>query len=406
MRRDAANYFAELGADLDPAARVDTLRVGDAQLVEIARALAVRADAERSGGDADRGSLLIMDEPTSALTDAEAERLFAVIGRLRARGTTVLYISHKMDEVFRLADAVTVLRDGRHVWTGPRAGTTPREIIHHMVGRDVEPAAAGANADRVPGDTVLSVKNLALPHEARPGRWRLRGVSFDLRAGEVLGVAGLMGAGRTELLESLFGLRPAATGEILLRGEPVRFAHPAEATAAGLALVPEDRKRAGLLAHLSVRANLTACSLGGLTRGGLVSSRRERAAAAESVESLGIRLGTDDLRTGLEWHVPGLSGGNQQKCVLARWLRTDPSVLLLDDPTRGVDVGAKAELYGTIRELCGRGLAILVTSSELPELLTLCDRLLVLCEGRVTAEFPRERFDERAVMEAATGGRG
>ena len=422
MRRGAADLFAELGADLDPAARVDTLRVGDAQLVEIARALAVRAETElraetesraetksRAGGDGGRGSLLIMDEPTSALTGAEAERLFAVIGRLRAAGVTVLYISHKMDEVFRLADAVTVLRDGRHVCTVPLSDTTPREVIHRMVGREVELATADGTAGETaghgePGAAVLSVKNLSLPHEARPGRWRLRDVSLELRAGRVLGVAGLMGAGRTELLESLFGLRPAATGEVLLRGEPVRFDHPAGATAAGLALVPEDRKRAGLLGHLSVRANLTACTLGESTRAGLLSRRRERAAAAESVDRLGIRLGGGDVRRGLEANVLGLSGGNQQKCVLARWLRTNPDVLLLDDPTRGVDVGAKAELYRTVRGLCGRGMAILLTSSELPELFTLCDRLLVLCEGRVTAEFDRPAFDERAVMEAATGG--
>ena len=384
MRRQAGALFAELECSIRPETPVRELRVGDQQLVEIAKALSINSD------------VLIMDEPTSALTESEVERLFRVIARLRDKGVTVLYISHKMDEVFRLSDAVTVLRDGRHVTTLRRDEATPKQVTHLMVGREIETTHVAG--DRTPGDVVLTVDGLSLPYPPGHARkWRLKDVSFELRRGEVLGIAGLMGAGRTELLESLFGVteqRPA--GRVLLDGQPVDFRHPREAVQAGLALVTEDRKRLGLFPQLTVRDNITVCTLGETTQAGIVSSRAERRQASESVQMLGIK--TDGTDAG----ILSLSGGNQQKCIIARWLRTKPKVLLLDDPTRGIDVGAKAELYRVIDDLCRQNIGIVVTSSELPELLTLCDRILVLCEGRLTGEFQRGSFTEQAIMEAAT----
>ena len=388
MERAAGDLLARLECRADPAAPVGRLRVGDQQLVEIAKALS-QWDGDAHGG----ANVLILDEPTSALTDSEAERLFRVVAALRERGATILYISHKMDEVFRLADAVTVLRDGRHVRTAPRADVTPEQVVGLMVGRGLDQAAF---AQRTPGEPVLSVKDLTLPGPG--GRPRLDNVSLELRAGEVLGVAGLMGAGRTELLECLFGAadrRPSGT--ITLGGEAVSFRHPAEAKAAGVAMVTEDRKRLGLLPQMSVRENVTLSSLPSVAKAGVVSGRAERAAAEDCRRELSIKC------DGVEAGVMSLSGGNQQKCVIARWLRTGPRVLLLDDPTRGVDVGAKAELYAIVDCLCREeGLAILVTSSELPELITLCDRIAVLKEGCLTGTLSRDEFSEEAILGLAT----
>jgi ABC-type sugar transport system ATPase subunit len=383
MERAAAELLAQLECHVPPRQLVGGLRVGDQQLVEIAKALSLETE------------ILIMDEPTSALTEAEVARLFRVIGRLRQRGVTILYISHKMDEVFRLADRITVLRDGRRIRTLGRAETGPREVTHLMVGREIEAVHLGAG--RQPGAVVLEVRQLSLPWTGHARRWRLKNVSFALRRGEILGIAGLMGAGRTELLECLFGSSPEPpAGEVLLEGRPVRFAHPAEARRAGVALVTEDRKRLGLFPNLDVGENITVCTLAEAARSGLLSGRRERHMAAGVVRDLGVKT------VGTEAAITSLSGGNQQKAIIGRWLLTRPKVLLLDDPTRGVDVGAKAELYRLMDRLCREGLGIIVTSSELPELLTLCDRILVLCEGRLTAEFGRQEATEQRIMEAAT----
>jgi ribose transport system ATP-binding protein len=383
MERAAADLFARLECAIDPRRPVRELRMGDQQLVEIAKALSLES------------AILIMDEPTSALTEAEVARLFRVIDRLRQRGVTILYISHKMDEVFRLADRVTVLRDGRHIRTLDRTATTPRQVTHLMVGREIE--AVDLGGERRPGDVVLEVQSLSLPWMGHARQWRLRDVSFNLRRGEILGIAGLMGAGRTELLECLFGASPEPPhGRILLEGRAVCFTHPAEATRAGVALVTEDRKRLGLFAQMTVGENITLCTLNEAATAGVVSPRRERALAEATVQQLAVKTaGTDAAIT-------SLSGGNQQKTIIGRWLLTKPKVLLLDDPTRGVDVGAKAELYRLIDRLCRDGLGVIVTSSELPELLTLADRILVLCEGRLTAEFGRRDATEQRIMEAAT----
>jgi len=385
MRRDAAALLAELECPLDPGTPAGALRVGDQQLLEIAKALSLRSD------------ILIMDEPTSALTEAEVARLDRVIGRLRARGVTILAISHKMDEVFRLADRITVLRDGRLVTTVDRTATSPREVAGWMVGREI--ADHDFHGRRSPGDTVLDVRSLTLPWPGHPRGYRLKDVSLSVRAGEIVGVAGLMGAGRTELLETIFGAsEPSWTGTILLAGHDVRFAHPAEACAAGVAMVTEDRKRLGLFPDLDVAANVSLCGLEQATRMGLLSPVREEALVAGPLRETGVKT------PGPHAPITGLSGGNQQKCVIGRWLLVKPRLLLLDDPTRGIDVGAKAELYQLIDRLCRTGLAVILTSSELPELLALSDRIVVLAEGRVTAELSRAEATEQRIMEAATGG--
>lgn len=382
MEREAAELFQQLECEVRPSQPVGELRVGDQQLVEIAKALSLKSE------------ILIMDEPTSALTESEVARLFRVIERLRKQGVTILYISHKMEEVFRLSDRITVLRDGQVVKTLDRAATSPEEITHLMVGREIESVDLGE--PRQPGDTVLEVRGLSLPWPGHARQWRLRDVSFSLRRGEVLGIAGLMGAGRTELLECLFGAsveRPS--GEIVFNGRPVSFRHPAEAKQAGIALVTEDRKRLGLFSQMNVRENITLCKLDEAVSAGLIGSRPEQAMAAEMIDKLAVRT------AGSSAAITSLSGGNQQKCIIGRWLLTKPEVLLLDDPTRGVDVGAKAELYRLMDQLCRDGIAIILTSSELPELLTVCDRILVLSEGRLTAEFSRGEATEQKILEAA-----
>jgi ABC-type sugar transport system ATPase subunit len=383
MEREAQSLLERLECGVSPRAPAGTLRVGDQQLIEIAKALSLETD------------ILIMDEPTSALTAAEVARLYRVIDHLRQRGVTILYISHKMDEVFRLADRLTVLRDGKLVRTLNRSETNPREITHLMVGREIE--AAKQHESRAAGETVLEVHNLSLPWPGHARGWRLRDISFSLRRGEILGIAGLMGAGRTELLESLFGAsQERPLGDPRLTGRPAIFRHPAEARRAGGALVTEYRKRLGLFANLTVRENITVCTLRSLAGAGVIRPRRERAAARSSIDSLGVRT------AGPEAPITSLSGGNQQKCIIGRWLLTKPQVLLLDDPTRGIDVGAKAELYRLMNQLCRDGMAIIVTSSELPELLTLSDRILVLCEGKLTGELSRAEATEQRIMEAAT----
>jgi ABC-type sugar transport system ATPase subunit len=382
MERAAGKLLAELECQIDPRAIVSTLRVGDQQLIEIAKALAIESD------------ILIMDEPTSALTETEVARLYRVIERLQSRGVTILYISHKMDEIFRLATDITVLRDGRLVRTMSRSDATPQQVTHLMVGREIE---ATHFEPRPAADTLLEVEHLSLPWPGHARKWRLHDISFALRRGEILGIAGLMGAGRTELLESLFGASTMLPeGRITLEGRPAKFTHPAEARSAGIALVTEDRKRLGLFDHMSVGENITLCQLHDATTSGIVSPSNERRMADDIIDRLRVRT------SGAGAAITSLSGGNQQKAIIGRWLLTNPRVLLLDDPTRGIDVAAKAELYGLFDRLSREGLGVIVTSSELPELLTLCDRILVLCEGRLTGEFTRAEATEHRIMEAAT----
>ncbi len=383
MEKATLELLAQLECEVDPSQRAGELRVGDQQLIEIAKALSLESD------------VLIMDEPTSALTESEVERLYRVIARLRERGVTILYISHKMDEIFKLSDRITVLRDGCLVETLECSATSAKEITHLMVGREIE--STQFNEPRTPGDLVLEVEKLSRPWPGHAKEWRLKDISFELRRGEIVGFAGLMGAGRTELLECIFGSsEDQPIGQIRLEGMDVAFRHPEEAMDAGIALVSEDRKRFGLFGHMSVRENISMCTLREHARSGLVSRSSEDRAVAASIEQLAVKT------SGPEAAITSLSGGNQQKTIIGRWLLTDPKILLLDDPTRGVDVGAKAELYRLMDKLCRDGLGIILTSSELPELLTVCDRILVLCEGRLTGQFTREEATEQKIMEAAT----
>ncbi len=382
MEGRARALFERLGASISPRARVGDLRIGDQQMVEIAKALAFDA------------AVVIMDEPTSALSDAEVARLFRVIGDLRLAGAAVLYISHKMNEIFELADRVTVLRDGRLVTSAPRGAFTTDGLVRSMVGRAIAAFQPGPHRDY--GPSVLEVENLALASAPGSGRPSLASLSFHVREGEVVGVAGLLGSGRTELLEAIFGASlTAPRGAIRLGGRPVRFHHPVQAVRAGVALVTEDRKTLGLFDQMTVAENITLARLARLAKGPFVDPWAESRAVSQSIRELAIKT------AGGRAMVSSLSGGNQQKCIIARWLLTEPRLLLLDEPTRGIDVGAKAEIYELIRRLARQGKGVLMTSSELPELLAVADRIIVLCEGRLTADIPREHATEESVMNAA-----
>ncbi|MET0596308.1 MAG: sugar ABC transporter ATP-binding protein [Mesorhizobium sp.] len=379
----ARGLLKRLGIELDPEARVGALRVGEQQLVEIAKALSIEA------------RILIMDEPTSALSPAECQRLFAIIRQLAADGVAVVYISHRIEEVTALADRVTVFRDGRHVMTRPMPELDEDRIIAAMVGRSLldVPREAG----RPGGQPVLSVSGLTLDLPDRSG-WRrvLHEVSFDLSAGEILGIGGLLGSGRTETLETIFGSAEGRRGgEIRLDGEAVDIRSPREARRLGLALVTEDRKTQGLHLRASIVDNVALPLVGRLARFGVRSFAGEAALARHAVEALGVRCGSIEQPAGT------LSGGNQQKVVIGKWLATRPRVLLLDEPTRGIDVGAKREIYDLVFKLARDGLAIVAVSSEMPELLLLADRILVLSEGRQTGMLSRAEASEERIMQLA-----
>ncbi len=385
LARAAGALLTRLGVRLDPAARVGSLRVGERQLVEIAKALSLDA------------RILVMDEPTSALSQPECERLFLVIRQLAGAGVAIVYITHRMHEVELLADRVTVLRDGRLVVTGAARGFSPAALIAHMVGRETElapPARAAAS-----GRVALSVHGLGLRVPSAHGGWRdaIRDVSFEVRHNEVLGIGGLLGAGRTEILETIFGsARGERRGRIEIEGRPVAIGGPRDAIRHGLALITEDRKATGLLLGSSIRDNLSLPSLPAIAWFGLRHAGREMKLAHDRIGQMGVRC-RDDAQA-----VAQLSGGNQQKVVLGKWLATNPGILLLDEPTRGIDIGAKQEIYDLVFRLAGAGLAVVVVTSELPELLLLSDRILVMCEGRQTGMLSRAEADEETVMTLAS----
>jgi ABC-type sugar transport system ATPase subunit len=385
MDRQAQRLLEPLDPAINPRARISSLRIGDQQLVEIARALATQP------------SVLVMDEPTSALSETEVNRLESVIRKLRSNGTTILYISHRMEEIFRFTDRITVLRDGCFISTLHTKDTSPQHVARLMVGRDLPPRQhRSAPADCHPSPVLLETRQLSLHQPASPAAPRLQNISFQLRRGEIVGLAGLMGAGRTELLEALAGASSARlTGQILRNGQPCTIRTPAAALHAGIAMVTEDRKRLGLFPALSVQTNVTIAALKKFCTAGLVNATQESEAAARHMQQLAVKGQPRD-------RITALSGGNQQKCLIARSLLTQPEILLLDDPTRGVDVAAKAEIHSLLTQLASSGLAILVASGELPELLTLADRILVLSRGRITAEFTRGEATEQAIIEAAT----
>jgi ribose transport system ATP-binding protein len=381
---DAERITRRLGLDCSPRTTVANLSLGQQQLVEIARALSLRS------------RILILDEPTSSLTERETNRLFQVMRDLKREGISIIYISHRLKEVMAIADRVTVLRDGRNAGELVGAGIDHESIVRLMVGRELkhffQRTHPPAEERRAVGAPVLEVREV---------RWEARQkspIGFVLRAGEIVGMAGLMGAGRTEVAETLFGIRPRASGEVLVDGRPVQVRRPAQAIAAGILLVPEDRRLQGLVLASSVKDNLSLPSLDRVSKVGLVSPRLEKDLARRMCEQLNVRTPSIQQTVGL------LSGGNQQKVVLGKWLCRTPRVLLLDEPTRGIDVGAKSEIYRLMDQLAAQGLAILMISSDLEEILGMSDRVLVMHEGRLAGELARAAMTEEAIMHLATGG--
>jgi ABC-type sugar transport system ATPase subunit len=382
MRRASEALMTRLGLDIDSEVAVDRLRVGQRQLVEIAKALSLDT------------RILVMDEPTSALSDTEVDYLFGVIRGLRSHGVGIIYISHRLDEIFAIADRITVLRDGRVVGTAAAREMTRRGLISMMVGRDLEVLYPKAEVQL--GEELLAVEHLG--YAVGPDRI-LDDVSLNVRHGEIVGIAGLMGAGRTQVLEAIFGVYPPSSisGSIRLQGRPVRFASPADAIDCGLGLVAEDRKEQSLVLERSVAENATLASLERyVNRLRIIDQRAERRAVRGIVSDLGVRTPTIDTL------ITNLSGGNQQKVVIGRFLLSRIVLFLMDEPTRGIDVGAKAEIHALMGRLAREGTGFLLVSSEMPELLAVCDRIYVLCEGRVTAELDRDAFDQEVIMEAAT----
>jgi rhamnose transport system ATP-binding protein len=376
-RRRARALLDRIGATFPVDEPVRHLTMPQQQLVEIASALA---------GDA---KVLILDEPTASLSDREVENLFRIIRELRSQGVGMIYISHRMEELSEIADRVTVLRDAKHVATLPMQGLTRSELIRLMVGRELS-AVFPKTAVKL-GDVILETRNLSCRQSG------VRDISLSLRGGEILGLAGLVGAGRTELARTLFGLTPADSGQILLRGQPIVINHPARAVELGIAYVPEDRRRHGVILEMSVAANTTLAILRKIATGGWLDFAREREIAGSFVERLGIKTAS------LSSPVATLSGGNQQKVALARWLATDPAVIILDEPTQGVDVGAKSEIHRLMGELAGKGLGIIMISSELPEVLGMSDRIAVMHDGGIVAQLDRAEATQEKILELALG---
>lgn len=381
LHAQAGELLQRLGVAVSPARLMRELSVSEMQTVEIAKALAHRAE------------VIIMDEPTSAISEREVEALFGIIRELQRRGVAIIYISHKLDEIFRVADTVTVLRDGQYVATEPLAALTRDRLIGLMVGRELKerPEAEAGRA----GAEALAARGLGR-------RGQFGNINLTVRHGEVVGLAGLMGAGRTEVVSALYGLAPADAGEIRVHGKRVRINTPRDAMRNGIALASEDRKQFGLVLPMSVEHNLTLSNLRCCCRGPLIRHREEARLAEERIREFGIKTASPQTPVKL------LSGGNQQKVVLAKALLTDPDILLLDEPTRGIDIGAKAEIYALIERLARAGKAILLVSSELPELLLLSHRILVMRQGMIRAELDARRTSQEEILRWAmpegTGG--
>ena len=379
MRSEAVELFSRLGVRIDPDRPTLGLSIADQQIIEIAKAISLDA------------RVLVMDEPTAALSGVEVDRLFAVARSLRDEGRALLFISHRFDEVFALCDTVTVMRDGDYIATSPIKDTTVEKIVKQMVGREV--SNLFPKQDAVIGDDVLVVEGLTQEGE-------FHDVSFTVRSGEIVALAGLVGAGRSEIARAIFGVDPYSAGSVRIRGTKVPKRNPAAAMELGLALVPEDRRKQGLVLDSSVARNTTLAIREKLSSLGFITSARENAAARIWDSRLEVKASALDTEAGT------LSGGNQQKVVLAKWLATEPSVLIVDEPTRGIDVGTKAEVHRLLSELAGQGIAILMISSELPEVLGMADRVVVVREGRITAEIDRSDATAESVMFAATHAAG
>jgi ABC-type sugar transport system ATPase subunit len=373
--QDTLVQLKQVGLDINPRTEVSKLSISQRQLIEIAKALSMNA------------SLLIMDEPNSSLAEAETERLFSVIDMLKKQGVAIIYVSHKIEEVLRIADRISVLRDGTYRGTLSREEASVDKVIQMMVGREL--SREPASDQRKIGDVRLSVQNLT-------GE-RFKDVSFSIRQGEIVGFAGLVGAGRSETARAIFGADRSCSGKITLDGKVVLFKSPDEAIRGGLAMVPEDRKQLSLFMNLSILFNISVAKLPDFSQAGVISNRRVSQTGREFADLLSLRYGS------FNDPVSSLSGGNQQKTILARWLAVNPKLLILDEPTHGVDVGAKADIYRLVRNLAEKGISIMLISSELPEILAMSDRVVVMHEGRVTGILDRADCDEHTVMRYATG---
>jgi len=376
QRTDAVKHLEHLGVPIDPRAQISDLSVAKQQIVEIAKALSFDSD------------ILIMDEPSAALPDEEVQRLFALIRSLKEQGLALIFVSHRLEEVMEIADRIVVLRDGQLVGDVPIEEATVQDIIHMMVGRTITDFYAKDEIE--PGEVVLEVRDLS-----REGI--LSDINLTVRAGEVVGLGGLIGAGRTETARAIFGVDPIDSGQIFLNGEPVEITSARSAVQHGIGYVPEDRKQQGLILIMAVRENISLAKLPDMTDWGWVRQGEVTKLATSMVEKLQIRT------AGLHQQAMFLSGGNQQKVVVSKWLALNPRVLILDEPTRGVDVGAKAEMHNLINQLAKDGIAVLLISSELPELLGMSDRILVMCRGRIAGELLRDEFSQEAVMTLASG---
>lgn len=380
MREETGKYFREMNIDIDPRAKMRTLSVAEMQLVEIVKAISLNS------------RIIVMDEPTSAITEKEATVLFAQIKRLKKQGVAIIYISHKMDEIFRISDTITVLRDGQWIGTKPAKELDNDMLIKMMVGRELTDIYPKDPVEI--GDVILEVKNLSR------GK-KVRDASFSLRKGEVLGIAGLVGAGRSELVETIFGLYPKTGGQIFLHGKEVHIKSAADAIKNKMALITEDRKQTGLNLIVSVKENIASVSIGKLSNHGIVNDKKINEVSEKYIKELKIKTPDGNAIVG------NLSGGNQQKVVLAKWLLDEPDIIIFDEPTRGIDIGAKRDIYLLINNLAKEGKAVIVISSEMAEVMGICDRILVMAEGRINGEVQREEFSQEVIMGYAsniTGG--
>lgn len=386
LYHNAALWLKRVGLNISPNTKIGSLGIGQQQLVEIAKALSKHTQ------------ILILDEPTAALTESEVAILMSILNQLRREGVSCIYISHKMPEVFELADSITVLRDGQTIATLERHQTNDNQVVSLMVGREL--TERYPRVEHMPGETVLEVKNYNVWHPEQRDQKVIENVNFTLRKGEILGIAGLMGAGRTELVSSLFGAYEGrSTGEVEIEGKAVRIRSVADAIEAGFALVSEDRKRQGLVMNMDVKTNTTMATMSKVSKLGVINENEEIKWGMRYVQDLKTKTAS------LETAVGTLSGGNQQKVVIGKWLMSDPKILIMDEPTRGIDVGAKYEIYHLMNQLVEQGVAIIMISSELPEVLGMSDRILVMSEGKFVREFAWREATQENIMQAATGGK-
>lgn len=378
MREQVKQILDKFGVNIAPGEVMSNLSVGQQQMIEIAKALMVDA------------KVIIMDEPTAALTQSETEVLFKVVKSLREKGVSIVYISHRMEEIFELCDRITILRDGSYIATKAIKDTDMNDVVKMMIGREI--GERYPQRDCKIGDVMLDVQNLACPGVFEK-------VSFQVRAGEILGVSGLMGAGRTEIMQAIFGNMPHVTGKIIIDGREVQNKSPQQAMKNGIGFITEDRKVEGLMLEESIMKNISMANLGRISRHGVLDKKAEQNLVKRGIEELHIKC------FGPQHECDNLSGGNQQKVVFAKWIYTEPKVLILDEPTRGVDIGAKKEIYNIINDLAAKGVAIIMVSSELPEVLGMSDRIMVVREGMVRGVLDKKEADQENIMILATGGK-